>query len=201
MSAAAGVVEGGQPSRRTSPRRGRRERGGQRSQRNCQQGSARVRLTRRRSRPPATRHRRHAGRYPPKSAAIAHLGASLVTTMLQSSTTNAGSSGGVSLFRGGSNSPCSEGPGPPRERFAWLAHAVRVTFDRMTVDPDRRGGVACIRTPRFPVTSVVAMVADGMANEEILAEHPDLELADIAEALRYAALALQDRELPLRRPA
>ena len=45
------------------------------------------------------------------------------------------------------------------------------------------------------------MVADGMSNEEILAEHPDLESADIAEALRYAALALQERELPLRRPA
>ncbi len=75
------------------------------------------------------------------------------------------------------------------------------TFDRITVDPDRMGGVACIRTLRFPVASVVAMVADGMANEEILAEHPDPELADIAEALRYAALALQERELPLRRPA
>jgi uncharacterized protein (DUF433 family) len=54
---------------------------------------------------------------------------------------------------------------------------------------------------RFPVATVVAMVADGMSTEEILAEHPALEPADISEALRYAALAVQERELPLRLPA
>jgi uncharacterized protein (DUF433 family) len=63
------------------------------------------------------------------------------------------------------------------------------------------GGVPCVRTLRFPVASVVAMVADGMTNAEILEEHPDLEAADISESLRFAALALQERELPLRRPA
>ncbi len=76
-----------------------------------------------------------------------------------------------------------------------------MTFERITVDPERMGGVPCIRSLRFPVASVVAMVADGMTNEEILAEHPDLEAADISEALHYAALAVQERELPLRRPA
>lgn len=63
------------------------------------------------------------------------------------------------------------------------------------------GGVPCIRDLRMPVASVVAMVADGMTVEEILEEHPDLEADDIAEALRYAALAVQERELPLRAPA
>ena len=51
------------------------------------------------------------------------------------------------------------------------------------------------------VATVVAMVADGMTNDEILREHPDLELGDISEALHYAALAVQERELPLRLPA
>jgi uncharacterized protein (DUF433 family) len=60
------------------------------------------------------------------------------------------------------------------------------------------GGVPCIRDLRFPVATVVAMVADGMTFEEILAEHPDLEDEDIREALRYAAAAVQERELPLR---
>ncbi len=85
--------------------------------------------------------------------------------------------------------------------FGVAAYDYRVTFDRIAVDPGRMGGVACIRTLRFPVATVVAMVADGMSNDEILFEHPDLEMADISEALRYAALALQERELPLRRPA
>jgi uncharacterized protein (DUF433 family) len=61
--------------------------------------------------------------------------------------------------------------------------------------------VPCIRDLRMPVASVVAMVADGMTVAEILHEHPDLEADDIAEALRYAALAVQERELPLRQPA
>ena len=76
-----------------------------------------------------------------------------------------------------------------------------VTFTRITVDSERMGGLACVRGLRFPVATVVAMVADGMTTEEILAEHPDLEAADIGECLRFAALAVQERELPLRQPA
>ena len=56
-----------------------------------------------------------------------------------------------------------------------------MSFERITVDPDRMGGVPCIRGLRFPVATVVAMVADGMSTEEIVAEHPDLEAADVAE--------------------
>lgn len=69
---------------------------------------------------------------------------------------------------------------------------------RVTTDPARMGGLPCIRGLRFPVATVVAMVADGMSEDEILAEHPDLERDDIRDGLRYAA---QERELPLRLPA
>jgi uncharacterized protein (DUF433 family) len=41
------------------------------------------------------------------------------------------------------------------------------------------------------------MVADGMREEDILQAYPDLEREDIREALRYAAAAVQERELPL----
>jgi len=74
-------------------------------------------------------------------------------------------------------------------------------FARITTSPGTMGGVPCIRNLRFPVATVVAMVADGMTTDEILAEHPDLEIDDIAEALHYAARAVQERELPLRLPA
>jgi uncharacterized protein (DUF433 family) len=76
-----------------------------------------------------------------------------------------------------------------------------MTFERITVEPDKMGGQPCIRGLRIPVATVVVMVADGMSPEQIVDELPDLEVADVAEALRYAAEALRERELPLRRPA
>lgn len=74
-------------------------------------------------------------------------------------------------------------------------------FTRINVDPTVMGGMPCVRGLRFPVATVVAMVADGMSAQEIVAEHPDLELGDVTEALKYAAEALRERELPLRKPA
>ena len=45
--------------------------------------------------------------------------------------------------------------------------------------------------------TIGAMVEAGMSDEDILQAYPDLEREDIREALRYAAAALQERELPL----
>ena len=70
-------------------------------------------------------------------------------------------------------------------------------FERITVDPRQMAGVPCVRGLRIPVATVVGMVADGMAVEEILGAYPDLEAEDVREALRYAAEALRERELPL----
>ena len=70
-------------------------------------------------------------------------------------------------------------------------------FSRITVNPSQMGGVPCIRSLRIPVATIVGMFADGMREAEILEAYPDLEGADLEEALRYAAVALQERELPL----
>lgn len=59
------------------------------------------------------------------------------------------------------------------------------------------GGLPCIRGLRMPVARVVNMVAEGMTEEEILAAYPYLEREDIREALRYAAAAVRERELPV----
>jgi uncharacterized protein (DUF433 family) len=72
-----------------------------------------------------------------------------------------------------------------------------MNFKRITVNPKQMDGVACIRGARIPVATVVGMMADGMSNEEILQTYPDLEAEDIREALRFAAEALRERELPL----
>jgi uncharacterized protein (DUF433 family) len=76
-----------------------------------------------------------------------------------------------------------------------------VAFERITVDPDTMGGMPCIRGLRIPVATVVAMVADGLTVGEIIDELPDLTAEDVAEALRYAAEAMRERELPLRHSA
>ena len=70
-------------------------------------------------------------------------------------------------------------------------------FTRITVDAQQLGGVPCIRGLRIPVATVVGMVADGMTTTEILDAYPDLEDEDVREALRFAADALRQRELPL----
>jgi uncharacterized protein (DUF433 family) len=70
-------------------------------------------------------------------------------------------------------------------------------FRRITVNPNQMGGLACIRGLRIPVATVVGMVGEGMTETEILKAYPDLEPEDIREALRYAAEAVRERELPL----
>jgi len=72
-----------------------------------------------------------------------------------------------------------------------------MTFSRITVDPEKMGGVPCIRGLRIPVATVVEMIAEGMGEKEILRAYPDLEPEDIREALRYAAVAVRERGIPL----
>ena len=72
-----------------------------------------------------------------------------------------------------------------------------MAFTRITVDPQKMGGVPSIRGLRLPVATIVEMVADGMAEQEILEAYPDLEPEDVHEALRYAAAAVREREIPL----
>lgn len=73
-------------------------------------------------------------------------------------------------------------------------------FARITADSKQMGGLPCIRGLRIPVATVVGMIADGMTEIEILAAYPDLERADIHEALQFAADAVRERELPLTAP-
>lgn len=73
-------------------------------------------------------------------------------------------------------------------------------FTRITTKASQMGGAPCIRGLRIPVATVVGMMADGMTEADILAAYPDLERADLYEALRYAAEAVRERELPLAVP-
>jgi uncharacterized protein (DUF433 family) len=71
-----------------------------------------------------------------------------------------------------------------------------MSFKRITVRPDQLNGTPCIRDLRIPVATVVDMVADGMSEDEIATTYPDLQAEDVREAIRYAAEAVRERELP-----
>ena len=66
------------------------------------------------------------------------------------------------------------------------AEALRI-LDRITVEPDKRGGEPCIRGSGFTVCDILDYLASGMTESEILADFPDLESPDIRAALSFAA--------------
>jgi uncharacterized protein (DUF433 family) len=59
--------------------------------------------------------------------------------------------------------------------------------DRITLDPAICHGKPCIRGLRYPVESLLELLAGGMTIEAILADYEDLERDDIRAALSYAA--------------
>ncbi len=69
--------------------------------------------------------------------------------------------------------------------------------DRITVNPQRRGGRACVRDLRITVGDVLGWLAAGQSPEAILADFPELVLDDVRACLAYAA-EREDREVRLR---
>ena len=68
---------------------------------------------------------------------------------------------------------------------------------RITLDPGVMGGRACIRGMRVTAATILGLLAAGRSREEILAAYPYLESEDIDAALTYAALRLEERDVPL----
>ena len=76
-----------------------------------------------------------------------------------------------------------------------------VYLDRITVDPDRMSGLPCIRDLRVTVGMVLGQLATGRTHDELLADYPYLEREDITAALAFGAARVNERELPISRPA
>jgi len=60
-------------------------------------------------------------------------------------------------------------------------------LERITFNPNQCGGRPCIRGMRIRVKDVLDMLATGAAQEEILADFPDLQPEDIRACIAYAA--------------
>ncbi|HRC84033.1 MAG TPA: DUF433 domain-containing protein [Thermoanaerobaculia bacterium] len=68
-------------------------------------------------------------------------------------------------------------------------------FPRITFNPAKCFGKACIRGLRIPVASLLSSLAAGMSESELLLEWPELEAEDVRQALAYAAASLEERVL------
>ncbi len=55
------------------------------------------------------------------------------------------------------------------------------------INPNKRFGKPCIKGTRITVADVLEMLADGMTQEEIISEHPNLNAIQIKAALAYAS--------------
>jgi uncharacterized protein (DUF433 family) len=66
------------------------------------------------------------------------------------------------------------------------------TFDRITVEPAKCGGKPCIRGLRITVRRVLELLAAYPHREDIFKEYPLLEEEDFQQAVRYAAIRVDD---------
>ena len=69
--------------------------------------------------------------------------------------------------------------------------SAELLLGRITFDPERCGGRACIRGMRIRVSDILDMLAGGASRSEILRDFPDIEDDDITASLHYAARAAQ----------
>lgn len=60
-------------------------------------------------------------------------------------------------------------------------------IDRITIDQDVCHGKPSIRGLRYPVETILELLASGMTNDEILEDYEDLELADLQACILFAA--------------
>ncbi len=70
-------------------------------------------------------------------------------------------------------------------------------LDRITQHPEVMGGKACIRGMRVTVGMLVGQIGAGDSIDEVLADYPYIERADIMQALQYAAWRAEEREITL----
>lgn len=67
---------------------------------------------------------------------------------------------------------------------------------RINVNPDRMGGLPCIRDLRVTVAMVLGQLAAGRTRNELLADYPYLEPEDITAALEFDAARDNERAFP-----
>jgi len=66
---------------------------------------------------------------------------------------------------------------------------------RISIDPEVMAGKPVIRGTRVPVALILKMLGQGIPNEDVLAEYPQLEARDIDAATTYAARVIDHEDV------
>ncbi len=61
----------------------------------------------------------------------------------------------------------------------------------ITMDPEICHGMPVVRGLRYPVETLLELMASGMSMEELLSDYPDLNKEDFYVCLEYAAKVIQ----------
>lgn len=70
-------------------------------------------------------------------------------------------------------------------------------MDRITTDPSICHGKPTVRGLRYPVETLLELLASGMTINEVLEDYPDLEREDLLAALEFGAKTAGMRRVPL----
>jgi uncharacterized protein (DUF433 family) len=66
--------------------------------------------------------------------------------------------------------------------------------NRIVIDPEVLSGKPVIKGTRIPVYLIIELLANGIAEKEILRQYPTLKKEDIKAALLYASKCLENEE-------
>jgi uncharacterized protein (DUF433 family) len=75
--------------------------------------------------------------------------------------------------------------------------AMNALLERVTIDPNVCGGKPCIKGTRIWISLILDLLADGMAEKELLAEYPQLSHEDVLAAIAYGAEVARERIVPV----
>jgi uncharacterized protein (DUF433 family) len=68
-------------------------------------------------------------------------------------------------------------------------------INRITINSEICHGKPVVRGMRWPVEVILDMLSSGMSHEDIIADHPELELLDIQACLQYAKLSVSGKSI------
>jgi uncharacterized protein (DUF433 family) len=68
-------------------------------------------------------------------------------------------------------------------------------LDRIQINPKVCLGQPVIRGTRITVSVILRLLAGGRSIEDVIEDYPELEVADVQEAMKYAAWVVSDQLL------